>query len=310
MTNETLNEKVMFGESSNTIHKKHMRASTKRRISNTLIYILLVVMSIIWITPFVCIVLQSFRCETTMMTGYVIPVEWGFKNYINLFTKTEFLTWMKNTLIIALIASVIQTFMVLSMSYTLSRLRFKGRKFLMNAMLVLGMFPGMLTMIILYRVLKDLPFGEVGLTQVNAVPGLILVYTASSAMGYHVSKGFFDTIPKSLDEAARVDGANRAQVMFKVILPLAKPIVIYTLLTAFMAPWGDFVFASYVAFNEPKGMNVAVGLQSLIKSPGAVDAHYTEFCAGGVIVAIPVTILFICLQKYYVEGVTGGAVKG
>lgn len=304
MANENINT-VMFGESSNTVHKKHMRASTNRKIANTLTYIILILMSIIWICPFVFIVLESFRCETTMMVGYVIPKQWGLDNYKRLFTETNFIKWFGNTLIIALVASVIQTVMVLCMSYTLSRLRFKGRKFLMNAMLVLGMFPGMLTMIILYRVLADL-----GLTQANAVPGLILVYTASSAMGYHVSKGFFDTIPKSLDEAARVDGATRAQVLYKVILPLAKPIVIYTLLTAFMSPWGDFVFAAYVAFNDPEGMNVAVGLQNLIKTPGALDKNYTTFCAGGVIVAIPVTLLFIFLQKYYVEGVTGGAVKG
>ena len=189
--------------------------------------------------------------------------------------------------------------------YALSRLRFKGRKLLMNFMLILGMFPGMLTMIILYRVLADL-----GMTQANAIPGLILVYTASSGMGYYVSKGFFDTLPKSLDEAARVDGATRFQVMYKVILPLAKPIVIYTLLTAFMGPWADFVFARYVSFGNTDGMNAAVGLQNLISSPTSIHANYTMFCAGGVIVAIPITILFLCMQKYYVEGVTGGAVKG
>ena len=310
MTNETKNE-IMFGESTNTIHKKHMKASTKRKIGNTTAYIVLILMSIIWVFPFICIVLQSFRTEVTWMTGYIIPKEWGLDNYIKLFNETKFIRWFTNTFIIALAASVIQTFMVLCMAYTLSRLRFKGRKFLMNAMLVLGMFPGMLTMIILYRVLADMNmFGDTGLTQMNAVPGLILVYTASSAMGYHVAKGFFDTIPKSLDEAARVDGANRSQVLFKVILPLAKPIVIYTLLTAFMGPWGDFVFASYVSFNNSDGMNVAVGLNNLISTKAGITNNYTMFCAGGVIVAIPITILFICLQKYYVEGVTGGAVKG
>lgn len=304
MANENVNS-VMFGESSNTVHKKHMRASTNKKIGNIITYIILILMSIIWICPFVFIVLESFRCESTYMVGYIIPKQWGFDNYVNLFVEKKFIKWFTNTLTIAIFASLIQTLMVLCMSYTLSRLRFKGRKFLMNVMLVLGMFPGMLTMIILYRVLADL-----GLTQENAVPGLILVYTASSAMGYHVSKGFFDTIPKSLDEAARVDGATRAQVLYKVILPLAKPIVIYTLLTAFMGPWGDFVFAAYVAFNNPEGMNVAVGLQNLIKTPAAINDNYTTFCAGGVIVAIPVTLLFIFLQKYYVEGVTGGAVKG
>jgi arabinogalactan oligomer/maltooligosaccharide transport system permease protein len=200
------------------------------------------------------------------------------------------------------------------MSYTLSRLRFKGRKFLMNFMLVLGMFPGMLGMIIMYRILKDVFGGfnpdSVGLTQSNSIPGLILVYVASSGMGYYVSKGFFDTIPKSLDEAARVDGATRAQVLYKVILPLAKPIVIYTLLTAFMGPWGDFVFASYVSMNVSSGYNVAVGLQSMLATPASIGKNYTMFCAGGVVVAVPITILFLCLQKYYVEGVTGGAVKG
>lgn len=302
---------IMFGESSNVVTKKHMKASTKRKIGNIIAYTILILMSIIWIFPFICIVLQSFRCESTWMTGYIIPQKWGFDNYVRLFNETKFFKWFTNTTVIALFTCVIQTFMVLCMAYTLSRLRFKGRKFLMNAMLVLGMFPGMLTMIILYRVLADLKiFGDTGLTQTMSVPGLILVYTASSAMGYHVAKGFFDTIPKSLDEAARVDGANRAQVLFKIILPLAKPIVIYTLLTAFMAPWGDFVFASYVAFNNTDGMNVAVGLNNLIGTNKGLDANYTMFCAGGVIVAIPITILFICLQKYYVEGVTGGAVKG
>ena len=200
--------------------------------------------------------------------------------------------------------AVLQTIIVLCMSYTLSRFRFKMRSTLMRLMLILGMFPGMLTMIILYRVLKDL-----GLTQANAVPGLILVYIASSGMGYYVSKGFFDTIPKSLDEAARVDGATRAQVLTKIILPLAKPIVIYTVLTAFMGPWGDFVFARYVSFGTSAGMNVAVGMYNWLNLD-QIGARYTMFCAGGVIVAIPVAVLFMCLQKYYVEGVTGGAVKG
>lgn len=285
--------------------KRHMGLKTKTIIGNTVIYVILGLMSIIWLIPFIFIVLQSFRVESTWMTGYVIPHQWGFNNYINLFTKTSFGKWLLNTLIIAIFTAAIQTIIVLCMSYTLSRLRFSGRKLLMNFMLILGMFPGMLTMIILYRVLADL-----GLTKANSIPGLILVYTASSGMGYYVSKGFFDTLPKSLDEAARVDGATRMQVMYKVILPLAKPIVIYTLLTAFMGPWADFVFARFIAVNADAGKNAAVGLQSLISSPSSTNANYTMFCAGGVIVAIPITILFLCLQKYYVEGVTGGAVKG
>ena len=197
-----------------------------------------------------------------------------------------------------------QTVFILSMSYVLSRLRFKGRRGLMNFMLILGMFPGFLTMILIYKV-----FASAGLTANMAPLGLIIVYCASSAMGYYVSKGFFDTIPKSLDEAARVDGATRFQVFYKVIMPLSKPIVIYTILMGFMAPWGDFILASYLIHENSAGMNVAVGMYEWLSRTN-LNTYYTMFCAAGVIVAIPVVTVFLLLQKYYVEGVTGGAVKG
>ena len=286
-----------------SVMKKHMGMQAKTRASNTIVYIVLAVISIIWLAPFVFIVLQSFRVENTHMVGYIIPQQWGFDNYVKL-AQTDFFRWYANTFIAAVFTALLQTIIVLCMSYTLSRFRFKMRRGLMKFMLILGLFPGMLTMIILYRVLKDL-----GMTQANAVPGLILVYIASSGMGYYVSKGFFDTVPKTLDEAARVDGATRAQVLWKIILPMAKPIVIYTVLTAFMGPWGDFIFARYISMNASAGMNVAVGLYSWLTAD-QINQRFTMFCAGGVLVAIPVTILFMCLQKYYVEGVTGGAVKG
>lgn len=285
--------------------KRHLGIKAVNAISNTFIYVLLTLITIIWLFPFVCIVLQSFEVSITCMSGNIIPVKWGLDNYKNLFAEgNSFLRWYLNTFIIAVCTAVGQTVIQLCMSYTLSRFRFKMRKPLMQFMLILGMFPGMLGMIILYNVLKDM-----GLTQANAVPGLILVNIASSGMGYYVSKGFFDTIPKSLDEAARIDGATRLQILHRVILPLAKPIVIYTILSAFMGPWGDFVFARYISMNNVMGMNVAVGLNSWL-SADQIPYMYTQFCAGGVLVALPVTLLFMFLQKYYVEGVTGGAVKG
>ena len=283
--------------------RKKLGMKAKNRIGNTIIYIILILISIIWLIPFVCIVLQSFRVESTWQVGYVIPHQWGLDNYRALF-DSDFVIWYKNTFIIAIAVAIINPIMVLCMSYTLSRFRFRMRKPLMKFMLVLGLFPGILGMIILYRILKDL-----GLTQANAVPGLILVYTASSGMGYYITKGFFDTIPFSLDESARIDGANRMQVFFKIIMPLAKPIVIYTILTALLGPWGDFMFAKFIAFGTSKGMNVAVGLASWL-SNDQINNKYTMFCAGGVLVAIPVTLLFLFLQRYYVEGVTGGSVKG
>lgn len=289
-----------------TKRRKHMGVKAKRTVSNVAIYIVLVLMTIIWLFPFFGILMESFRVESSGVAGYIIPKQWGFDNYIKLFTNDErhFGKWLLNTFIMGVFTSILQTAFVLMMSYVLSRMRFKGRKALMNLMLILGMFPGFLTLILLYKVLSDLH-----MTGENSIWGLILVYVASSGMGYYVSKGFFDTIPKSLDEAARVDGATRAQVFFKITLPMAKPIVIYTILMGFMAPWGDFVMARIMANQVDGGKNVAVGLQNLITQSN-IGNNYTQFCAGGVIIAIPITILFMCLQKYYVEGVTGGAVKG
>ena len=280
-------------------------AKAKKRAANAAIYAILIIISIVWLIPFVLILLKSLRAEDYAgMSGYVLPKVWGLKNYIYLFRETSFPIWYGNTLIIALASALLQTAMVMLTGYGLSRLRFRGRRFLMNAILVLGMFPGFLTMIILYYVLKS-----AGMTQAGAVPGLILVYVASSGMGYYVAKGFLDTIPRSLDEAARVDGATKFQIFWRVTMPLSKPIIIYTLLTAFMAPFADYIFASYIAFGEPAGYNVAVGLYSWLQKD-MISSHFTAFCAGGVCVAVPVTLLFLMLQKYYVEGVTGGAVKG
>ena len=279
-------------------------AKASRRLGNAVVYAVLILITVIWLFPFFGIVLESFRVESQMQESYLWPKQFGFDNYIRLFKETDFLRWFVNTGIMGVATAVFQTFFVLSMSYVLSRLRFKGRKGLMNLMLILGMFPGFLTMILIYKVFTDF-----GLTMNMAPVGLIIVYCASSGMSYYVSKGFFDTIPKSLDEAARVDGATRFQVFRKVILPLSKPIVIYTVLMGFMAPWGDFMLASYLIHENSAGMNVAVGMFEWL-SKTMVNTNYTMFCAAGVVVAIPVTAVFLLLQKYYVEGVTGGAVKG
>ena len=295
MTNYALKKKL---------RKSGLGAKASRRISNTVVYIVLILITVIWLFPLFGLILESFRVEETSQQSYLWPKQFGLGNYKRLFSETDFLLWFKNTAIMGIATAVLQTFFVLCMSYVLSRLRFKGRKALMNVMLVLGMFPGFLTMILIYKVFSDL-----GLTMQNAPIGLIIVYCASSGMGYYVSKGFFDTIPKSLDEAARVDGATRWQVFYKVIMPLSKPIIIYTVLMGFMAPWGDFMMASYIIHENSAGMNVAVGVYEWL-SKTMVNSHYTMFCAAGVIVAVPVTTVFLMLQKYYVEGVTGGAVKG
>ncbi|MBQ0001644.1 MAG: ABC transporter permease subunit [Clostridiales bacterium] len=280
----------------------------KQRIGNAFCYALLVLISVIWLFPFVGLLLQSFRSYATEyggMVNYLVPKNFSLDNYRFLFTgETNFLRWYGNTVVIAIFVSIGQTIFVLCVSYALSRMRFKGRDFLMRFWLILGMFPGFLTLICLYFLLK-----QMGLTQAGAVPGLILVAVASSGMGYYVCKGYFDTLPMALDEAARLDGASRARIFFELTIPLAKPIIIYTALVAFMAPWCDFIMASYIAFGHDSSYNVAVAMQRWVFT-NDYQGYFTRFCAGGVLVAVPVTLLFMFLQKYYVEGVTGGAVKG
>ena len=288
----------------NRIHKSGLGARASRRLGNAVVYTILVLMTLIWLFPFVGIVLESFKGGVKGMNGDLIPNVFSFEHYIRLFKQTDFPKWFINTALMGVATAVFQTFFVLSMSYTLSRLRFNGRKFLMNFMLILGMFPGFLTMILIYKV-----FSDFGLTMQMAPVGLVIVYCASSGMGYYISKGFFDTIPKTLDEAARVDGATRMQVFYKVIMPLSGSIIIYTILMGFMAPWGDFMLATYIIHENSQGMSVAVGMYEWLSMTN-VNTNYTMFCAAGVVVAVPVTTVFLCLQKYYVEGVTGGAVKG
>jgi len=282
--------------------------SKRAKIGNTITYIILILISIVWLFPFVCLVLQSFRSYITEPGGqvnYLLPKTFSLDSYKFLFSEEcQFFRWYGNTLIIAVFVTIFKTIFVLMVSYALSRMRFKGRELLMRFWLILGMFPGFLTMICLYFLLK-----QFGLTQAGAIPGLILIGFASSGMGYYVCKGYFDTIPKSLDEAARIDGANRFQVFTIMLIPLSKPIIIYTALVAFMAPWCDYIFASYIAFGYSDSYNVAVAMYRWVMT-NDYQGYFTRFCAGGLLVAVPITILFMCLQKYYVEGVTGGAVKG
>lgn len=289
------------------MRSKKIGQKGRRIISNTIIYIILVLISIIWVFPFFYLIIQSLRIDNPGLSLTLFPDNWqyGLDNYIKLFTDSayNFGRWYLNTLIIAVLTTIFQTILVLMTAYALSRLRFKGRKGLMKFMLIIGMFPGFLGMICIYKILQ-----AVGLQ--TSIFGLFLVYIAGSAMNYYISKGFFDTIPRSLDEAALIDGANRNTVFWRIIIPLSKPIVVYTVLTAFLAPWGDFMMANYlVGRGSQEAFTVAVGLQQWIQ-PTLSGMYFTRFCAGGVFVSIPIVILFFWLQRYYVEGVTGGAVKG
>lgn len=285
---------------------QHASYKRKRRITNFFVYLILISICLVWVLPFVYLVLQSFRLENGATLNYIIPKKFTLQNYILLFTDKRpaynFVRWYFNTLIISIATALIQTVMVLMVSYVFSRLRFKFRQTYMKLILILGMFPGFMSMIAIYQILK--------IAQLHTnIFTLIIVYCASSAMNYYISKGFFDTIPYSLDEAAKIDGATQNKIFIKIILPLAKPIIVYALLVAFIAPWGDYMFASYLANGAPDMFNVAVGLKNFLHFE-MINEAFTRFCAGAVFTSIPIVILFFVLQRFYVEGVTGGSVKG
>ena len=267
-------------------------------------YIILVTLSVIWIAPIAWVILTSFRAETGSYTPYFWPRSFTLDNYISLFTDTDqffFFRWFMNTFIVAICSCILSTFYVLSTAFVISRIRFYGRKLYMNILLVLGMFPGFMSMIAVYYILKG-----IGLTQ--SLASLVMVYSGGAALTYYVAKGFFDTIPKALDEAAIIDGASKWKVFTKITMPLSRPIIIFTILTSFSAPWMDFIFAKVIMGDNYKNYTVALGLWTMLQRE-FITTWYTRFAAGAVIVSIPIALLFIVMQKYYVEGLSG-SVKG
>ena len=283
------------------------KLSPRRRLVNALVHVLLAVLALIWILPIIWIILTSFRAEPGAYTNTFLPQGYTLANYVKLLTDRNVLNFPKmftNTLIIAIISCVISTFFVLSVAYSLSRMRFKFRKPYMNMAMILGLFPGFMTMIAQYFILKSM-----GLTEGSMIRfGLIIVYCACTGLGFQISKGFFDTIPKSIDEAAIIDGATQWQVFTRITMPLAKPIVIYTVMTAFIAPWVDFIFAKVICRANSDQFTVAIGLWNMLQKE-YIYQWYTCFAAGAVLISIPIAILFLYMQRFYVEGMSG-AVKG
>lgn len=281
---------------------------TKRIISDTLCHILLAVLSIIWVLPIAYVILTSFRKEGGSYKSYIFPKGYTLDNFVNLFKPTSqinFTHWFFNTLIIAIFSTLFSAFFVLCVSYVMSRLKFKMRKPLMNIALILGMFPGFMSMIAIYYILKGLGMLETGLLKQVA---LVMVYSGGAGLGFYMAKGFFDTIPKAIDEAAYIDGATKWDTFVKITLPLSKPIITYTLMTAFMAPWVDYIFAKVIMGNDTAHYTIAIGLWTMLEKE-YVEYFYTQFYAGCVLISIPIAILFLLTQRCYVEGVSG-SVKG
>ena len=275
--------------------QKMRSAKKKRRINNVIVHTSLAVLAAVWVFPIIWVVLTSFRAEKGSYVSTFFPKEFTLDNYIKLFTDTSILNFPKmfmNTLIIAICSCILATFYTLAVSYCLSRLKFKLRKPYMNMAMILGLFPGFMSMIAVYFILK-----AIGLTEGNLIRvALILCYSGGAGLGFQIAKGFFDTIPYAVDEAAILDGCTRWQVFQKITLPLSKPIIVYTVLTAFMGPWLDFIFAKVICRANSDQYTVAIGLWKMLEKE-YIDSWYTSFAAGAVLISIPIAILFLIMQR-------------
>ena len=280
--------------------------SSKKVVRKVLFNLLIAFLALFWLIPIVWLVCTSFSADSGMNTSTFLPRAWSAVHYAKLLqsdTVNQFGTWFLNTFKIACITCLVSTFFVLMVAYATSVMRFKMRKPLMNIAVILNLFPGMLAMIAVYFTLKTF-----NLT--NSHIGLILVYSASSGLGYLIAKGFFDTVPRSLCEAARLDGCNEALIFLNVVLPMSKPIIVYTVISSFLTPWMDFVYSKMILnAGISENYTVAVGLYRMLDR-SLINTYFTQFCCGGVLVSIPISILYIITQKFYVEGITNGAVKG
>jgi len=279
----------------------------KKKISNMVVHILLGIIAFIWVVPLFWILITSFRAQKGSYVSTLLPQNLTFDNYIKLFTDTDVLNFPKmfmNTMIIAIFSCIVTTFFVLSVAYCMSRLRFRVRKPFMNIAMILGLFPGFMSMVAVYYILKSVGLSEGSMIRV----ALILVYSGGAGLQFYIAKGFFDTIPKTIDEAAYIDGANKFQIFIKITMPLSKPIIVYTILTSFIAPWIDFIFAKVICRANADYYTVALGLWQMLEKE-YVDNWYTCFAAGAVCISIPIAILFLLMQKCYNESISG-AVKG
>ena len=282
-----------------------MRA--KRLTGDIVTYIILASMCVIWLTPFFWVIMQSFRDGIGQYISTFLPQAYTLNNYKALFTDFSVINFPRmflNTFFVACCSCVISTFFVLAVSYSLSRVKWKMRKPYMNTAMVITLFPGFMSMVAVYFILKAL-----GMTEGDKIYlSLIICYSSGAGVGFHVMKGYMDTIPKALDEAAMIDGCTRWQIFTKITLPLCKPMIVYQVITAFMGPWMDFIFAKVIAGAKSQYWTVSIGLFNMLEKE-YVDVWFVRFCAGAVLVSIPIAVLYLLTQKMYQEAM-GGAVKG
>lgn len=282
--------------------KRRKKLQPKQAADVVLTYLVLILVSLIFLFPCLWLILSSLSKSGSLydFKGF-FPKEYSLNTFIQLFTDDvnglyPYGKWFLNTLYVASLSAIFGTVLVILTAYAMSRFAFKGRKHLMKASLVLGMFPGFMGMTAIYIILVQ--FGLVG-----HLEALILLYAGTAPMGYLVQKGYFDTINNTIFEAARIDGATNARIFFSIALPISKPMLVYTTLTTFAWPWSDYLLPNLI-LSDRSTWTVAVGLMNL------PETHFSRFAAGSVFIAVPIVILYFCLIKYVVNGLTAGSVKG
>ena len=264
------------------------------------VYLLLACNAIVVLGPIAWTVMASFKPGVNLFSSSFTDFSFTLDHYRALFTDTPYLQWYANTFVLAFSNMAISIIVVTMTAFIFSRYRFKGKRNVMMGILVIQMFPAFLSITAIYVLLSKLNL-------IDTFTGLLFVYvTGSLPFMTWLVKGYFDAIPTSLDEAAKIDGAGHLTIFFEIILPLAKPILVFVGLTSFTAPWMDFILPTLILRSEEK-MTLAVGIFQWIASNSA--ENYTLFSAGALLVAVPITLLFVATQKHITVGLVSGAVK-
>ena len=281
------------------VTSKKLKIRPAATVKTIIIYLIVLLISFIFAFPCIWLILSSFNANGSLLTldGF-FPESYSFETFKTLFTEKvehDYMRWFWNTLFVAGVSCVISTILVLAVSYTMPRYRFKSRKQMMKATLLLNIFPNFMNMTALFVIMTQFDL-------VNNLWGLILLYSSGATMGFLVQKGFFDTIPSTIYDAATLDGATDLRVFASITLPLSKPMIVYTALTAFVWPWSDFMLPKLLLPDKSQ-WTVAIGLNWLDES------KFSIFAAGSVFIAVPIVALYIALSKYLIQGGAAGAVK-
>ncbi|MEB6179953.1 sugar ABC transporter permease [Enterococcus casseliflavus] len=273
----------------------------KFSFSKLFTYLFMIALSIIIIYPLLITATSAFKAGNMIAFRLDFDADWTLNNFRRLFNETPYLTWYKNTLIVAVSTMIIQVMIVTLAGYTYSRYRFAGRKSSLMVFLIVQMVPTMSALTAFY-VMGLLANG------LDSFWFLTLIYIGGGIpMNTWLMKGYFDTVPIDLDESAKLDGAGHFRIFWQIVLPLVKPMVAVQALWAFMGPFGEFLLARFLLRSQER-LTVAVGLQTFIND--ARNQRVALCAAGAILIAVPIAALFFFLQKYFVSGLTSGGTKG